>query len=304
MTLGDALALSRPLVVLDLETTSLEEEQARIVEVGLRAYYPLRSCAACVGEGLLSRPDGVPLTCEDCNGSGRRFLEWSSFVDPQVPIPASSSETTGITDQRVKACKTCGEAMVHCDCAEFKPWPTFAQLAPRLARLLTDVDFAGKHVRYDLRVLSFEMRRAKVEWSYKDAAIVDADRVEQALEPRDLSTLYRRRTGKEPVNAHRALADVAMTDELLCAQLEAGKDLPRTPRELHDQLWAGWIDVEGKFKFDKHGNPLMFFGKHRGARMQDVPLDYWTFILKSDFSDDVKQIARDAKLRKFPEMKR
>ncbi len=38
--------------------------------------------------------------------------------------------------------------------------------------------------------------------------------------------------------------------------------------------------------------------------MQNADRGYWDFILKSDFSTEVKQLARDAKLGKFPEVKK
>jgi hypothetical protein len=68
------------------------------------------------------------------------------------------------------------------ECEGFKPWPSFKQLAPNLAKGFTDVDFAGKNVRYDLRILSAEFARANVEWSYMDARIVDADRLEHVVD--------------------------------------------------------------------------------------------------------------------------
>jgi len=271
MTIGDVLELERPLAVLDLETTSLNVSEARIVEIGLRVYYPREL--------------------------EKDTFEWSTIVDPCIMIPKASSETTGIDDNIVDK----GNAG--------KPWPKFVQLAGRLARFLSNVDFAGKNVRYDLNVLAHEMFRAKCTWSFAGAAIICADRVEQLLEPRDLSTLYKRRTGREPVGAHRALSDVVMTDELIAVQLNGnmhvfydGGDKVNgyTARRLHDALWKNWIDSEGKFKFDQMGQPVMAFGKHKGSLMQDVPADYWKFILREDFNSEIKTIARAAMAGTFP----
>lgn len=310
------LILSRPLVTLDLETTGLDAEEARIVEIGMMVQYPEKSCSSCLGTGLKddAKLGDADVCCTRCKGMEREpTLEWRTIVNPLVPIPVLASEVTGITDAHVQACRDCLQSRsAHLTptslgsggdpCQAFKPWPTFAQLAGRLARFLASVDYAGKHVRYDLRVLSAEMRRHDVAWSYEGAAIIDADAIERVKEPRDLSSLYRRRCGKEPQNAHQALADVKMTAELIAAQLTLWPDLPQTPWELHALLWGDWIDSEGKFRFDALGRPIVRFGKHEGKEMKDVPRSYWDFVLspKEKFSEEIKQLAREAKLGKFP----
>lgn len=311
------LHLERPLVVLDAETTGLDAEEARIVELGLIVFYPSGSCSGCIGEGV-TPTDDVDVPCVKCGGTKNEpNLEWRTLVNPMVPIPPMSTETHGIADAMVQACQVCGllgpqhsmgsqfDAAVPIVVTDhnFKPWPRFAQLAGRLARFLTGVDFAGKHVRYDLRVMAKEMRRNGVDsWSYAGASIVDADRNEQIMEPRDLSSLYRRRCAKEPVNAHSALTDCQMTTELIAAQLALWPTLPRTPAELHALQWADWIDAEGKFRFDKLNRPIVRFGKHDGKAMQDVPAQYWGFMLspKEKFSDEAKELAKDALAGKFP----
>lgn len=302
------LTLSRPLCLLDLETTGLNAEEARIVEIGMLVFYPEDSCP-CGDERV---------TCIVCNGTGRTpTFEWRTLVNPLVPIPAVTSEVHGITDENVKACQICGRtmpkpignepalphALPESPAHVFKPWPTFAQLAGRLANFTAFMDYAGKHVRYDLRVLDAEMRRAKAAWHYADAAIICADAIERVKEPRDLSTLYTRRTGKQPHGAHHALDDVKMTAELLAAQLALWPDLPRTPAELHKVLWDSWIDAEGKFRYDKLDRPVVNFGKHAGQLMQDVPESYWDWIAKGTFSPEVKMIAKLAKLKQFPTKK-
>lgn len=314
--------LTRPLVTLDLETTGLRVELDRIVEIGMMTEYPDGSCAECGGDGtVLDAPADVLAgrpyrdACSDCKGTGRRpSLEWRTLVNPTVPIPAQATAVHGITDAMVRACRVCGYEMpkaignepvnTHCPADtpmhEFKPWPTFAQLAPRLAKFLHSVDFAGKNVRFDLQMLGFEMQRAKAPWSYADAAIVCADAIERVREPRHLSDLYRRLCRKEPLEAHSALNDVKMAAEVLDAQLALMPEFPRTPAEAHALLWADWIDSNGKFRFDQQGIPIVWFGKHRGSPMAEVPGDYWNYILKNDFDAESKALASKAKLREFP----
>ena len=74
------LTLTRPLVVLDCETTGLDAQEARIIEIGMVVLYPEGSCHC--------NADMSQATCKDCGGTGRTpTLEWRTLVNPLVPIP-------------------------------------------------------------------------------------------------------------------------------------------------------------------------------------------------------------------------
>jgi DNA polymerase-3 subunit epsilon len=73
LNLATLLALTRPLAVVDVETTGLSPENDRIVSIAITMHYP----------------DRVPLA-------------WVAVVNPLVPIPASATAIHGITDEMVK----------------------------------------------------------------------------------------------------------------------------------------------------------------------------------------------------------
>lgn len=206
---------------------------------------------------------------------------YSILINPGVPIPAAAVAVHDISDGDVASA------------------PRWSQLAASVARGFTNCDFAGKNVRFDLKLLSAEMARANVAWSYEGARIVDADRVEQLLEPRDLTSLYKRRLGKDLVDAHGALTDCHAVAEVLVAQLDTQK-LPLNLDLLHKKLWPGWIDDDGKFKF-YDGEPCVAFGKHRGKPMRQVPRGYFDWICKGDFSPMTKAIAERAARGEYPQ---
>jgi DNA polymerase-3 subunit epsilon len=239
-----------------------------------------------------------------------------------VPIPESSSRVHGITNEMMLNCRVCGKRehdIIHGDQSHdilgehgFRRIPRFWEIALNLAGGFSDCDFAGKNVRFDLEILANEFKRVNVEWGYAGARIVDGDRLEALLNPRDLSTLYEKYTGRKLEGAHGALADVKGAEEVICGQLmvpsiKAGEclmsgALPRDLDALHALQWPNYIDAEGKFKFD-NGTPVVAFGKWSGVPMKDVEPSYWDWLLRENFNREVKSLAANAKMGKYPEVK-
>lgn len=286
--LAALLKSDRPLIVLDLETTGVRTEEARIVELAHEVH----------------RPDGS-------------IAAYRTLIRPGVPLGPSVA-VHGISEQDLAACRHCARPPeVHTEvhpldekavCDGFAPYFRFIDIARNLARGYSDCDFAGKNVRFDLRVLAAEMRRAGVIWSYAGARVLDADRLEGLLEPRDLSSLYRRRLGREPEGAHRADNDVRMTVEILRDQIEKrGEAFPLDLAGIHQLSWPGWIDSEGRLRRDKDGVVTITFGKHRGTDVRKVPRDYWQWCAglvrrgaPPDFGAEFAAIAKEMALGRFP----
>lgn len=285
------LALTRPLFVLDTETTGTDPQKDRIVEIAFEQW--------------------------DASGMTK---EWRSLANPGVPIPASATKVHHITDAMVQACRECnlpremhsgsdsllqieGQPAVEIKGVthEFKPLPTLKQLAPNLAKGLIDCDFAGQNVRFDLRILSAEFARADVEWSYVGARVIDSYQLERLAVPRSLSHLHEKYTGVKHDGAHGALSDVRAAATVIAKQLEVHDVLPRDLDQLHEMQWPGLIDPDGKFRFVDGVPCFGQWGKFANKPMRDADAGYWNFIIKADFSPDVKQLARNAKLGKFPE---
>lgn len=275
--LHEILQLDRPLILFDLETTGTTDG-SRIVEIGFQVY---------TREGVTK--------------------EWNSLVNPEIPIPAEVAAIHGITDEMVKVCRFCGKPAEHhphdnpgiIPCLTFGPILTFAQLAPNLAVGFQDCDYGGKNVRFDLRIFDSEMRRVGVPWSYADAKVIDAERLEQIAVPRTLSHLYEKYTGQKHDSAHRALDDVKASAAVLFHQLQHHPTLPRNLNDLHELQWPGRIDSEGKFVV-RNGEVVCTFGKHRGARIQLIPPDYWRYMLKNDFPAELKALAENALKGVYP----
>lgn len=269
--------LTRPFVFFDLETTGLDPKTARIVELAFLLY---------TAEGLQK--------------------EYRTYVNPGIPIPPETTAVHHITDALVQGCRVCERSLeAHRqppagtigdptrECEGFRPWPKFGDIARSIAKGFSNCDMGGKNVRYDLRVLSAEMERHAVTWSYAGACVIDADRLEQLGEPRSLSHLYEKHLGKKMEDAHEALADIKATVEIVDAQMRKYQKLPRDLRQLHEIQWPGFLDAEGKLK-RVDGVVMFSMGKHANVpldKLLQIDRGYLTWIAyKSDFSDEIKAL--------------
>jgi DNA polymerase III epsilon subunit-like protein len=289
------ITLARPFIVFDLETTGPNPDKDRIVSFAFQKF---------VG----SFPDGLE----------RRY---KTLINPEMPIPREASfgvggryEGHGITDEMVKACKTCGQSRAdheiygvglnpHC-ASGFTPWPTFQQIAPSVAKGMSGVDFGGFNIRFDLQVTRRELSRSGIkEWDYDGAKIVDGFRLWQVAQPRTLSDALKEFGGQDATQAHDAGADVQSAIVVLIGQLERYPEiLPRSVESLDALSWPGKIDSEGKFAFNESGVPVVNFGKkHKGDPMIMVDRGFYSWILREDFAPSTKRIARDALNGIFPQ---
>ena len=209
-------------------------------------------------------------------------------INPERGIPAEATAVHGISDQDVA-----GE-------------PTFRQIAKGLLDFLDGADLAGFNVvRFDVPLLDREFRDCGLDLGLSDRRVVDAMTVFHRKERRDLSAAVEFYLGRSHEGAHSAESDVAVTFEVLEAQLERYDDLPRDVEGL-----AGWcnpvppdaVDREGKFLW-RDGHAVLGFGRLRGRPLEDVARterDYLEWIVRSDFPADAKEIVARALKGEFP----
>ena len=258
------LVLTRPLVCVDLEATGVWPGHDRIVQIAAASIFP----------------DGSVST-------------WSSLVNPEQPMPPAALAIHGITDAMVASA------------------PTFAQLAQTVGALLSECDLTGYNVaRFDRRLLAAEFRRAGVEDPTVGAFVIDAYTIFVRQEPRSLDAalrFYGVEAGQAHRQAHDASSDVEATVAVLAAQLNTYPDLPKTVAELHDWLYPmdpNRIDADGKLVW-RDGVATVAFGAQAGTSLADLAANDRSFlewVLRKDFSDEVKAIVRDALAGRFPVM--
>ncbi len=240
------LQLKKPLAFVDLETTGTNPGTDRIIEIAIVKILP------------------------DNSKSVKRKL-----INPEMPIPKSSSDIHGITDEMVKDA------------------PAFRQVAQELKQMLDGCDFAGYNSnRFDIPLLMEEFLRAQVDFDMKNRKLLDVQNIFHKMEPRTLSAAYKFYCNKNLDGAHSAEVDARATHEILEAQLERYPDLGSSVESIlkligEDQI----VDFARRFIME-NGIEVFNFGKFKGRPVSDVlkaEPQYYDWMMKGDFPQHTKQ---------------
>lgn len=205
-------------------------------------------------------------------------------VNPTVPIPPETTAVHGITYEMVK------------------DEPTFKELAPRVYEIISDSDLAGFNSnRFDIPLLAEEMLRAGVDFEMGNRHAVDIQNIFHKMEPRTLSAAYKFYCDKDLTDAHSAEADTIATYEVLKSQIERYEDLPNDVKELSAfSTRRKKADFAGFIAFDKNGDEVFTFGKHRNKKVMDIlesEPGYFSWIQDADFPLYTKKVLTAIKLR-------
>ena len=209
-------------------------------------------------------------------------------LNPGIPIPAGATAIHGISD------------------ADVADAPSFADIAEKLFNYLSDCDLAGYNISgFDVPILEAEFKRAGYDFTAVDHKIVDAYNIFCKLYPRTLTAAYKFFCGKELDDAHSAGADTAATLEVLAGEMERHPELPDDVNGLaafSDLAGPDAVDRGRRFKWS--GDEVVVnFGKNAGRTLRDLAENdpnFLRWILRGDFADDVKEIASNALIGKFP----
>ena len=224
------------LAFVDLETTGTRAAADRVTEVGIVR--------------VKADPAGGPPSVD----------EWSTLVDPGVPIPSAIQAMTGITDAMVRGA------------------PTFSTLAGEVARRIDGCLFVAHNARFDFGFLKHEFARLGSSFSPRVLCTVRLSRlVDPAAAGHGLDALIER-YGLDPGSRHRALGDARalwqFVQRLLltrpASEIEAAVKrllrIPSLPPQLPPDALGAIPDAPGVYLF--YGdNPLpLYVGKSTHLR--------------------------------------
>lgn len=251
------LKLKRSLVFLDLETTGINITSDRIVEISLLKLSP----------------------------EGKEEI-YTSRVNPEMPIPAKSTEIHGISDDDVKAS------------------PRFRDIARKVTSFIEGCDLAGFNaLKFDIPILAEELLRVNVDFNFRKRRYIDVQVIFHKKEQRTLGAAYQFYCRKELKDAHSSLADTIATYEVLKAQLDRYDDLVNDVEKLADfSAYNNTADFVGRIIIDEEGNEVFNFGKYKGKPVVQVFRDdpsYYSWMMNGDFSLYTKKVLTEIKLREF-----
>ena len=199
--------------------------------------------------------------------------EKETRVNPLMPIPSAVTAIHGISDDDVKDS------------------PTFGQIAKAFFIFLDECDIGGfNSLRFDLPILLEEFHRAGVVFDLSNRKLIDVQRIYHIMEPRTLTAAYKFYCEKSLNDAHRAIADVRATFEVLKSQLDRYPAALKNDMDfLHELSKDGdFVDLGKRMYFD-NGMEMFNFGKHKGKAVAEVfklEPSYYDWIMKGEFPMD------------------
>ena len=252
------LELKRPLLFFDIESTGLNISADGIVELSFVKIFP-------GGEQRIKT---------------WRIRPWDYEHRCQRKMNPEASKVNGITDDMLDGL------------------PTFYELADEIADWLKDCDLAGfNSSKFDLPMLAEEFERVKLAGKnlhvdLHEPLMVDVQNIFHMMEPRNIKAAYRFYCGEELNNAHTAEADTVATYEVLKSQLDRYPELKNDVRFLSGfSCLKKNVDFSGYLIYDKDGEAVVNFGKHKGKRLHDVyrtEPSYFSWVLQGSFPLDTK----------------
>lgn len=248
------LNLTKPICFFDLETTGTNVAKDRIVEISILKVFP--------------------------NGN-KESHTWR--VNPEMPIPPSTTAIHGITNEMVEN------------------EPTFKELAHKVQDLMKDSDLGGYNSnRFDIPLLAEELLRVEVDFDLKKAKAVDVQTIFHKKEKRTLEAAFKFYCDKDLTNAHSAEADTNATYEVLKAQLDRYEDVENDINFLSTfSAHKNYADFAGFVGYNKQGEEIFSFGKHRGKKVTDIiekEPGYFGWLINADFPLYTKKVLTRIKL--------
>ncbi len=240
------LQLKRPIVFFDLETTGTDPAKDRIIELALVKILP--------------------------NGTREKYVK---RVNPGIPIPKSSSDIHGITDEDIKDA------------------PLFKLIAHEVYDWMKGCDMGGYNsAKFDLPLLAEEFLRVGIDVDFTDRAMIDVQQIFFKMESRSLTAAYAFYCNKPLENAHSAEADILATIDVLEAQLDRYEELSKDVKTLNDFTNQDqYVDFARRIVL-KDGHPVFNFGKNKGRKVEEVftaEPQYYDWMMQADFALHTKQ---------------
>ncbi|HRH33469.1 MAG TPA: exonuclease domain-containing protein [Catalimonadaceae bacterium] len=264
-----SLKLKKPLAFFDLESTGINTNQDRIVEISI----------------LKAMPDGETQT-----------RTWR--INPEMKIPFETTLIHGISDEDVaneptfkKAGQEIARFLDGCDLAGYNSVKfDLPMLVEEFMRCDIEFDFSKRRM-VDAQKIFHYMEPRNLAAAYKFYCGRDMDEDGRAHSA-DFDTLVTFKVLEEQVKRYEGQS---RKDEKGNSFFPVQNDV-----EVLDKLSRGnQFDLAGRMVYDEKGNVVFNFGKHKGKVVTDVfrqEPSYYDWMMRGDFARDTKRRLTDLKL--------
>ena len=240
------LSLKKPLAFIDIEATGMNLCKDRIVEIAI-----------------------IRISTDNSRQVKRKL------INPEMAIPASTTEIHGITDEMIKDA------------------PVFRQVANEIKQFLENCDIGGYNSNlFDVPILMEEFLRIGMEWDVRGRKLLDVQKIFHMMEQRTLGAAYKFYCEKNLDGAHGAEVDAQATYEVLQAQVTKYQQLGSTVDSILKCIGEEQIvDFARRFCME-NGVEVFNFGKYKGRPVSEVlkaEPQYYDWMMKGEFPLHTKQ---------------
>ena len=264
------LRLTRPLAIVDLETTGVNVGHDRIVEISIVKVYP----------------------------DGTREI-FTQRINPGIPIPPASTAIHGISDEDVKDAPTfaeVGHKIAHilrdCDLAGFNSNKfDFPLLVEEFLRADIEFELKGRRM-IDVQNIFHRMEPRTLKAAYKFYCGTELENAHNA----EADALATYEVLLAQVERYQGL-------EVEDRENQATVIFDNTTASLHQISFVHRnADLVGHIVYDDKGREVFNFGKYKGQSVEEIfakEPSYYDWMMKAEFPLYTKKVITAIKLRGF-----
>lgn len=206
------------------------------------------------------------------DGKLNPIKEFSTLVNPEMPISEGAFSIHGIADEHVANS------------------PKFSDIAKQVYEMIENSHIAGHNIlRFDIPILTRQLAESGHVFNpYRnDRRVIDTYQNEVAIHPRTLKGCYEFYYGNEPMNYHDALDDVKACIKILNKQAPIIKERNLSMTEI---AFNGTRPAESSNSFVWKDEEIIFnFGKHKG-KVAKYEKDYLKWYLTQSVNPDTREL--------------
>ncbi|HPK05618.1 MAG TPA: exonuclease domain-containing protein [Bacteroidales bacterium] len=264
------LNLTRPLAVIDLETTGTNIGTDRIVEICILKVYP----------------------------DGKKEVK-THRVNPEIPIPAEITAIHGISDEDIKdepvfaeLASQLSQMLIGCDLCGYNALKfDIPLLAEEFLRAGTDFDLKGRRI-VDVQNIFHKMEPRNLRAAYQFYCSKDLENAHSA-EADTIATF-------EVLDAQvKKYENAVYNDSVSKTSYPIENDIGF----LHTfSIYHKFCDLAGHLIFDDQGRETFNFGKYKGKPVEEVfkkEPSYYDWMMNAQFPNYTKKVITAIKLRGF-----